>query len=447
MWLLYCTSSDKQRKAEEDAMEAARAQRLLAREEALEDMDKDAMGVYEYQTHMINYEVKGTFDDFVRPIARRAAAAEGIPNHPRYRCRSVSTRPEYQPAIVLADHQLCVCMCACVQNEMAIQYGYVALFSPCFPLAPFFAFVNNVTEIRGDAWKLCRAFQRPSARPQEDIGSWYGVLNTIGFIAVLTNATMIAFVGSQMATTDWVVPQDRDEETERTLGASDSEYGAEMSLEQTKIYLRSMGHPDIIDSLWSDADANGDDKLQPSEFPQLLDSIERTAVSSITMRKEIAPLWIYALIIEHMVFLTRIVILTKFPTTPAWISGAKEVVTFRLAQMKKETQRREGVRDGIFTDVEEAGPQKGSLHVTVIEAEGLPKMDLISEIEDTPASLACSSSAQLPCPCCSVCSCHSVCVCGRLYCTECLTTTEDGILCLTLCACLFFSKAQTTTTF
>ena len=75
MWLLYCTSSDKQRKAEEDAMEAARAQRLLAREEALEDIDKDAMGVYEYQTHMINYEAKGTFDDFVRPIVRRAAAS------------------------------------------------------------------------------------------------------------------------------------------------------------------------------------------------------------------------------------------------------------------------------------------------------------------------------------------------------------------------------------
>ena len=64
--------------------------------------------------------------------------------------------------------------------------------------------MNNVTEIRGDAWKLCKGFQRPVASPQEDIGSWYNVLNIIGFVAVLTNATMIAFVGSQIAQQDQI---------------------------------------------------------------------------------------------------------------------------------------------------------------------------------------------------------------------------------------------------
>jgi hypothetical protein len=89
----------------------------------------------------------------------------------------------------------------------AVRYGYVALFSPCFPLAPLFAFLNNVTEIRGDAWKLCKGYQRPNALPQEDIGSWYSVLNIIGFIAVVTNATMIAFVGSQIAQEDRIQVQ------------------------------------------------------------------------------------------------------------------------------------------------------------------------------------------------------------------------------------------------
>jgi hypothetical protein len=106
---------------------------------------------YELQSHMVNYEDdRGTFDDF---------------------------------------------------NEMAIQYGYIALFSPCFPLAPLLAFLNNVTEIRVDAWKLCKGYQRCTASPKEDIGSWFAVLNIIGFIAVLTNATMIVFVGSQLAQT------------------------------------------------------------------------------------------------------------------------------------------------------------------------------------------------------------------------------------------------------
>ena len=82
---------------------------------------------------------------------------------------------------------------------MAIQYGYISLFSPSFPLAPLLAFINNLTEIRGDAWKLCKGFQRPQGAQAEDIGSWFAVLNLLGFVAVLTNATMIAFVGSQLA--------------------------------------------------------------------------------------------------------------------------------------------------------------------------------------------------------------------------------------------------------
>lgn len=41
--------------------------------------------------------------------------------------------------------------------------------------------------------------RRPQWRSCEDIGAWYGVLNTLGFAAVITNCTMIAFVGSQLA--------------------------------------------------------------------------------------------------------------------------------------------------------------------------------------------------------------------------------------------------------
>ena len=36
----------------------------------------------------------------------------------------------------------------------------------------------------------------------EDIGSWYSVLNILGFFAVITNATMLAFVGSQLGDED-----------------------------------------------------------------------------------------------------------------------------------------------------------------------------------------------------------------------------------------------------
>lgn len=69
---------------------------------------------------------------------------------------------------------------------MVIQYGYLALFAPAFSLAPLFALINNVIEIRIDAVKFCEILRRPQWRPCEDIGSWYGVLNVIGFAAVIT---------------------------------------------------------------------------------------------------------------------------------------------------------------------------------------------------------------------------------------------------------------------
>jgi len=38
--------------------------------------------------------------------------------------------------------------------EIIIQYGYVAMFSICFPLTPALALLNNKFEARIDAIKL-----------------------------------------------------------------------------------------------------------------------------------------------------------------------------------------------------------------------------------------------------------------------------------------------------
>ena len=70
-------------------------------------------------------------------------------------------------------------MCAW-QNEMAIQFGYLALFSPVYPLAAFLALLNNILEIRVDAAKLCYATRRPTWTGAADIGSWYTVMNVLG---------------------------------------------------------------------------------------------------------------------------------------------------------------------------------------------------------------------------------------------------------------------------
>lgn len=56
--------------------------------------------------------------------------------------------------------------------EMVIQFGYVTLFSPAFPMAAMCALLNNVIEIRSDAFKLCVTFQRPFGQRVESIGTW-----------------------------------------------------------------------------------------------------------------------------------------------------------------------------------------------------------------------------------------------------------------------------------
>ena len=56
--------------------------------------------------------------------------------------------------------------------EMFIQFGYVTLFSCAYPLAGFWALLNNVIEVRGDAFKLCFVHQRPFGQRVRNIGTW-----------------------------------------------------------------------------------------------------------------------------------------------------------------------------------------------------------------------------------------------------------------------------------
>lgn len=56
--------------------------------------------------------------------------------------------------------------------EMFVQFGYVVLFSSVYPIAAFWAVLNNILEIRADAFKLCMVFQRPMGRKVKDIGAW-----------------------------------------------------------------------------------------------------------------------------------------------------------------------------------------------------------------------------------------------------------------------------------
>nr|XP_042715706.1 anoctamin-4 isoform X1 [Chrysemys picta bellii] len=76
--------------------------------------------------------------------------------------------------------------------EMILQFGFTTIFVAAFPLAPLLALLNNIIEIRLDAYKFVTQWRRPLASRAKDIGIWYGILEGIGILSVITNAFVVA---------------------------------------------------------------------------------------------------------------------------------------------------------------------------------------------------------------------------------------------------------------
>ncbi|EDV98603.1 anoctamin-1 isoform X2 [Drosophila grimshawi] len=82
--------------------------------------------------------------------------------------------------------------------EMVLQYGFVTIFVAAFPLAPFFALLNNILEMRLDAKKLLTHHKRAVSQRVRDIGVWYRILDCIGKLSVITNGFIIAFTSDMI---------------------------------------------------------------------------------------------------------------------------------------------------------------------------------------------------------------------------------------------------------
>lgn len=78
---------------------------------------------------------------------------------------------------------------------MTIQLGYVILFSSAFPPAALCALLNNLIEIRSDAFKLAYVCQRPFGQRVPNIGTWQHCMEYMGIMAVLVNCALIGLSG------------------------------------------------------------------------------------------------------------------------------------------------------------------------------------------------------------------------------------------------------------
>ncbi|XP_060518982.1 anoctamin-8-like isoform X3 [Cylas formicarius] len=79
--------------------------------------------------------------------------------------------------------------------EMTIQLGYVILFSSAFPPAALCAMLNNLVEIRSDAFKLAYVCQRPFGQRVPNIGTWQNCMEYMSIMAVLVNCALIGLSG------------------------------------------------------------------------------------------------------------------------------------------------------------------------------------------------------------------------------------------------------------
>ena len=81
--------------------------------------------------------------------------------------------------------------------EMVIQFGYLALFSPVWPLVPIGFFINNWFELRSDFLKISLEYQRPAPTRSDGLGPWVASLEALTWLGSLTSAAVVHLFGSQ----------------------------------------------------------------------------------------------------------------------------------------------------------------------------------------------------------------------------------------------------------
>lgn len=76
-------------------------------------------------------------------------------------------------------------------REMCIQFGYLSLFSPVWPLVPVSFLINNWIELRSDFFKICKECKRPTPQRTDTIGPWIDALGFLAWVGSITSAALL----------------------------------------------------------------------------------------------------------------------------------------------------------------------------------------------------------------------------------------------------------------
>ncbi|KAI6780350.1 uncharacterized protein J7T54_005452 [Emericellopsis cladophorae] len=92
--------------------------------------------------------------------------------------------------------------------EIVLQFGYLALFSPVWPLISIGFLVNNIVELRTDLLKIAMEHQRPAPVRSDGIGPWISSLDFLTWAGSLTTGAIVHLFGASSigAGAWWALP-------------------------------------------------------------------------------------------------------------------------------------------------------------------------------------------------------------------------------------------------
>ncbi|TQV90702.1 plasma membrane channel protein [Cordyceps javanica] len=79
--------------------------------------------------------------------------------------------------------------------ELVLQFGYLALFSPVWPLIPLGFLINNWIELRSDFAKICIEHQRPNPVRADGVGPWNMSLDILTWIGSISTGAIVHIFG------------------------------------------------------------------------------------------------------------------------------------------------------------------------------------------------------------------------------------------------------------
>lgn len=69
-------------------------------------------------------------------------------------------------------------------SSVTVLFGYTALFSTVYPVAPLLCLLRIYFKSRLQGWSFCQIYRRPMPSTAEDIGVWQDIMSLLGVIAV-----------------------------------------------------------------------------------------------------------------------------------------------------------------------------------------------------------------------------------------------------------------------